>query len=148
MVAFSLSFLPVAVVTLFARRPLSRCRSPATSGNDGPPCRVFRFNPGNASSIFMTIDERFPSPNSTFPIVKGKHTFQCTVGGFNPMSTKRNTQLLLGSMSYYEVIAETGETDTEASVAAKADRFRWCPVFFPLLTHYSVLSDRPEVSLR
>ena len=83
--------------------------------------RVFHFNPGNASSLIMTIDAKPPSPNATFDVAFGEHTVQCTVAGFS--LTNHSIQLLLENTSY-EATAQTTGIDTEASVAAKADRFR------------------------
>ena len=89
--------------------------------SDSP--QLFLLVPSKVSSLLLTIDGESPPPNAPYEVEEGEHIVQCTAAGFNPNSTTL-TILLSFAGKLQNVTSKSRVIDTEAAVAAKADRFR------------------------
>ena len=100
---------------------LYECRNANSLLSDS--LQLFLLVPSKVSSLLLTIDGESPPPNAPYEVEEGEHIVQCTAAGFNPNSTTL-TILLSFAGKLQNVTSKSRVIDTEAAVAAKADRFR------------------------
>ena len=84
---------------------------------------VLLLNSGKVSNLSMTVDGRSLPTNTTFEVQERTHTFLCIAAGFNPKSASTDVQLFFGNDPQGGTMGSV-EIDTEASIAAQADRYR------------------------
>ena len=73
----------------------------------------------------ITVDGKPPPlTGSSLEVEEQDHTILCTVMGFNPNTTHLDVQILVGKEVLFKTTQPTIEPDSDASVAARAPRYR------------------------